>query len=125
MCADDYHCCTHWHHLSPEDQSHQFSAMLTLFRSCDPLAALCWTYSTIRVIGCIIHNLYCIPAYCILNLLQLPLYYISVDHYAKVENVLYNWLLYVVSSWSWGAGLIVHEHGDDIYTLRKGMFAKR
>lgn len=95
--------------------------MLTLLRSCDPLAALVWTYSTIRVIGCIIHNLYCIPAYCILNLLQLPLYYISVDTYAKVENVLYNWLLYVVSSWSWGAGLIVHEHGDDIYTLRKGM----
>ena len=96
--------------------------MFNFLSSCDPWAAFVCCYSTLRTIGCIIHNLYCIPAYYVLNLILLPLYYISIDHYARVENVLYNWLLYVVSSWSWAAGLVVHEHGDDIYALRKGLF---
>lgn len=70
------------------------------------------------MVGCMTHNLYCIPAYYLINLILLPLYYISIDHYARVEIILYNWLLYIVSSWSWCGGLVVHEHGDDIYSLR-------
>lgn len=77
-------------------------------------------YSYIRMVGCMTHNLYCIPAYYLINLILLPLYYISIDHYARVEIILYNWLLYIVSSWSWCGGLVVHEHGDDIYSLRNG-----
>lgn len=85
------------------------------------LHSICRTiFFWVRITGCILHNFYCIPAYVLINLILLPLYYISIDHYARVENYLYDWLLYVVSSWSWCCGLVVHEHGDDIYQLKNG-----
>ena len=41
----------------------------------------------------------------------------------KVENCTYNWLLYVVSSWSYGAGIHIHELGDSIYNLDGEFYA--
>lgn len=77
-------------------------------------------YGYLRMVVCLGHNLYCIPGYLILNLLLYPLFCLSVDTFSAVESTFYYWLLYVVGSWSNKCGLVVHEHGDDIYQLRKG-----
>ncbi|XP_075680025.1 acyl-CoA:lysophosphatidylglycerol acyltransferase 1-like [Dermatophagoides pteronyssinus] len=81
-----------------------------------PNIILC-TYKAIRMTCCMIHNVYCIPGYLLLNTLLLPLYYLSIDTYSHIENLLYDALLYIVGWWSYGGGLIVHEHGDDIHQL--------
>ncbi|KAH7638378.1 acyl-coa:lysophosphatidylglycerol acyltransferase 1-like protein [Dermatophagoides farinae] len=75
------------------------------------------TYKAIRMTCCMLHNVYCIPGYLLLNLLMLPLYYISIEAYSWIENILYYALLYIVGWWGYGGGLIVHEHGDDIHQL--------
>jgi hypothetical protein len=75
-------------------------------------------WSVVRLAVIIIHNAYCIPIYLLLNwFLLLPLFYSYPNHYNKIENYLYNWLLYIVSSWSYGAHIQIHEFGDDIYQL--------
>lgn len=85
-----------------------------------PNIILC-TYKAIRMTCCMIHNVYCIPGYLLLNTLLLPLYYLSIDTYSHIENLLYDALLYIVGWWSYGGGLIVHEHGDDIHQLLIGI----
>ncbi|KPM09354.1 acyl-CoA:lysophosphatidylglycerol acyltransferase 1-like protein [Sarcoptes scabiei] len=76
-------------------------------------------YGTFRVILCLLHNLYCVPGYLILNLILLPLRCLSLQTYSKIENFLYYSLLYIVGWWSYGCGIVVNEHGDDIYELKK------
>ncbi|CAG2163862.1 unnamed protein product [Oppiella nova] len=77
-----------------------------------------WSY--VRLVCILVHNLYTIPVYLFINWLVLwPLYLIDVHKYMMVENYLYNWCLYIVSSWSYGAGIIIHELGDDLYQLKE------
>lgn len=75
-------------------------------------------WSWLRVAIVLIHNAYCIPMYLLLNLVILkPLKWYNAQWYYQLENRLYNHLLYVVGSWSFGAGINVLECGDDIYKL--------
>lgn len=80
----------------------------------------CLVLGYLRIVFCVVHNLYCIPTYLLLTWMASPIFCISPTTYSKIENTLYYWLLYVVSGWSYGAGLVVHEHGDDIYSLPSG-----
>ena len=78
-------------------------------------------WGNVRLIICLLENFYCIPSYALINLILSPLYLMSIEYFSYFENVLYCWLLYVVSSWSYCCGLVVHEHGDDINKLSKGL----
>lgn len=73
-------------------------------------------YGFFRIICVIIHNLYHVPGYLFMSrFLLLPIYYIRPKLYYQIENHLYNWCLYTVSSWSWLAGL----QGKQTITLNR------
>lgn len=75
-------------------------------------------YSIVRFIGIIIQNIYCISSYLIITWIFLfPISWIRNDLYSRVENYLYNSLLFIVSSWSLAAGSTVVEAGDDYKLL--------
>ncbi|XP_054164544.1 acyl-CoA:lysophosphatidylglycerol acyltransferase 1-like [Oppia nitens] len=94
--------------------------MLWTYSQADVQKMLFNVWSYLRVVTIIIHNLYVIPIYLFINwTLLVPLYYLNIHKYMIVENYLYNWCLYVVSSWSYGAGLAIHEFGDDLYRLKE------
>lgn len=96
------------------------SNMLTAYSQEDIQKLMIRVWSYLRFLSIIVHNLYCIPIYLFINLcLLLPLFYINRQLYMRIENTLYNWLLYVVSSWSYGAGIIIEEFGDDLYQLNE------
>lgn len=63
-------------------------------------------YGYIRFLIVIIQNIYVIPGYLVINwLFLLPLRLIKPSLFHIIENNLYSWTLYVVSSWSWLAGI--------------------
>lgn len=75
-------------------------------------------YAILRLIGIVIENIYCVSSYLILSwILLLPIKWIKRDLYSKLENYLYNSLLYIVSSWSLAAESLVVEAGDDFKSL--------
>lgn len=71
------------------------------------------------MVTCIIHNFYCIPAYLFINAFLIPVYYLSTKTYSNIENSLFYSLLYIVGWWSYGCGMVVYEHGDDLSKLRR------
>jgi len=67
-----------------------------------------------RIAFIAIQNLIFIPSYLFTTHVVLyPIYLCDSRFYWKIENNLYNFLLYVVSSWSWCAGIVVHECGEN------------
>ena len=63
-------------------------------------------YSVFRIVFIAIQNLIFIPSYLFTTHVTLyPIYLCDTKLYWKIENNLYNFLLYVVSSWSWCAGI--------------------
>lgn len=71
-------------------------------------------YSIIRLLGIIVQNIYCVSSYLVLSwILLYPISLLRFDLYSKLENFLYNSLLYIVSSWSLAAGCTIIETGDD------------
>lgn len=80
-----------------------------------------YIYGTLRFLGIILQNLYCVSSYLVLSwIVFLPLSWIRLDLYAKVENCLYNSLLFIVSSWSMAAGAQIVEAGDEYKHLVEG-----
>jgi len=71
-------------------------------------------YSVFRITFILLQNLIFIPSYLFTTQVVLyPIYLYDSKFYWKIENNLYNFLLYVVSSWSWCAGIVVHECGEN------------
>merc|ERR1712071_682800 len=62
----------------------------------------------------IINNLYCIPTHCLWMIFLWPLQWFSPKWYLTIESFGFQWLLGMVSSWSWTAGYGVVEMGDEI-----------
>lgn len=111
---------------SPSPSSLSSTSSSTMF-SVSNLCSMEWlvkllraVFGYIRVVLCIIHNLYCIPIYLLLTLIACPLYWINKPAYSVYENHLYYFCLYIVSGWSYGGGLVVHEHGEDFNSLLDG-----
>jgi len=65
----------------------------------------------------IINNLYCIPTHCLWILTLWPLQWFSPKTYLTIEGYGFQWLLSMVSTWSWSAGYEVVEMGDEIESL--------
>lgn len=64
-------------------------------------------YSILRIAFIILQNVVFIPSYLFTTHVVLyPIYLCDSRTYWKIENHLYNFLLYVVSSWSWCAGIV-------------------
>uniref|UniRef100_A0A6G1SJ31 Acyl-CoA:lysophosphatidylglycerol acyltransferase 1 n=1 Tax=Aceria tosichella TaxID=561515 RepID=A0A6G1SJ31_9ACAR len=75
-------------------------------------------YGIVRFLIIIAENLYCIPSYLVLSwVILLPASWFKNGLYSRLENYLYNSLLFIVSSWSLAAGLTVVEAGDEFKHL--------
>lgn len=75
-------------------------------------------YSIFRVICIIIQNIYCVSSYLVLSwILLFPICLFNRDLYYRIENHLYNSLLFIVSSWSLAAGIQIVETGDNFKQL--------
>lgn len=73
-----------------------------------------YLYGIFRFFCIIVQNLYCVSSYLLLSwIILLPLNWLKSDLYSRLENYLYNSLLYIVSSWSLAAGATVVETGDE------------
>ena len=59
-------------------------------------------------------NLVCIPTYLAWLSLLAPLTLLSPDFFNRAEQVLFSWLLSIVSSWSWSAGYQLAESGASL-----------
>lgn len=71
-------------------------------------------YGLLRFLGIIVQNIYCVSSYLVLSwIILLPISWIRSDLYSKLENYLYNSLLFIVSSWSAAAGSSVIETGEE------------
>lgn len=71
-------------------------------------------YGIIRFVGIIVQNIYCVSSYLVLSwIILFPISWIKSDLYSRVENYLYNSLLFIVSSWSMAAGATIVETGDE------------
>lgn len=71
-------------------------------------------YGIFRFLVIIVQNIYCVSSYLVLSwILFLPISWIRSDIYSKAENLLYNSLLFIVSSWSLAAGETIVEAGDE------------
>lgn len=78
-------------------------------------------YSVVRLICIIVQNIYCISSYLILSwILFFPISFLKRDLYYRIENRLYNSLLFIVASWSLAAEITVVETGDDFKKLIDG-----
>lgn len=58
----------------------------------------------LRLIFVILNNIYCIPTYCVWMLMLLPFRKLYPSLYWKMEGLFFNWLLAMVTMWSWTAG---------------------
>ena len=73
-----------------------------------------YVYGIARLLCIIVQNLYCVSSYLALSwIVLLPINWLRSDLYSRLENYLYNSLLFIVSSWSLAAGITVVESGDE------------
>lgn len=71
-------------------------------------------YGVFRFLVIIVQNIYCVSSYLVLSwILLLPISWFRSDIYSRAENLLYNSLLFIVSSWSLAAGETIVETGDE------------
>ncbi|KAI9560805.1 hypothetical protein GHT06_011757 [Daphnia sinensis] len=78
---------------------------------------LMYIWGTIRFILIIVNNLYCIPTHCLWLLTLWPLKWFSPEIYLTLEGFGFQWLLSMVSAWSYTAGYDIVEMGDDIQKI--------
>ena len=80
----------------------------------------CWAKSTdclffhCRTVWVLLCNLICIPSYLAWLTLFLPVYLSSPRLYWQIEEVLFSWMLSIVSCWSWSAGYTILESGESL-----------
>lgn len=95
----------------------QSSPMVSLRRSSGrpsyrPVLKYIW--AVIRFLLIILNNLYCIPTHVLWLTLLLPARKYVPALYYRIEQILFSWLLAMVSAWSWSAGYNIVEVGADI-----------
>lgn len=73
-----------------------------------------WTKYLIRIILITFNNMYCIPTYTIIMSLLYPIFLLSPAAYYKIEETMFNWMLSMVSCWSYTAGYQIAESGDSL-----------
>ena len=59
-------------------------------------------------------NIICIPSYVVWMGIFLPVYLSSPRAYWQIEEVMFSWMLSMVSCWSWSAGYSVVESGESL-----------
>jgi len=74
-------------------------------------------FQVLRTVWVLVSNLVCIPCYLGWLALLSPVWIFSREAYTKIEEVLFNWLLSIVSCWVWSAGFSVVETGDSLDSL--------
>lgn len=75
-------------------------------------------YGIVRFLVIIAENLYCIPSYLVLSwVVLLPASWFKNGLYSRLENYLYNSLVFIVASWSLAADLTIVETGDEFKHL--------
>ena len=67
-----------------------------------------------RTVWVLLCNLICIPSYLAWLTLFLPVYLSSPRLYWQIEEVLFSWMLSIVSCWSWSAGYTILESGESL-----------
>lgn len=70
-----------------------------------------------RFLFIIVNNLYCIPTHCLWMLMLWPLQWVSPKTYLTLEGIGFQWLLSMVSAWSYTAGYNVVEMGDEVQRI--------
>jgi len=80
-----------------------------------PTNILIYTLRTVWVLLC---NLICIPSYLAWMVLFLPVYLSSPLIYWQIEEVMFSWMLSIVSCWSWSAGYNIVESGESLDNLK-------
>jgi len=73
---------------------------------------------TVRTIWVLVCNLLCIPSYLAWMLLFLPVYLASPPIYWMIEEVMFSWMLSMVTCWSWSAGYHIMESGESLDLLK-------
>lgn len=68
-------------------------------------------YRTVWVLLC---NIVCIPSYVAWMTLFLPVYLSSPLIYWQLEEVMFSWMLSIVSCWTWSAGYNILESGESL-----------
>nr|CAH0103276.1 unnamed protein product [Daphnia galeata] len=76
-----------------------------------------YIWGSIRFFLIIVNNLYCIPTHCLWLITLLPLKWFLPQVYLTLEGFGFQWLLSMVSAWSYTAGYNVIEMGDDIHKI--------
>ena len=72
-------------------------------------------YRTLWVLAC---NMVCIPTYLCWMALFLPIYLVNPATYWSIEEVMFSWMLSMVSCWSWSAGqcTLTNHNNQSHYT---------
>ena len=73
------------------------------------------SFRTIWVLLC---NLICIPTHTAWLILFLPVHLASPHIYWMMEEVMFSWMLAIVTSWSWTAGYHISESGEHLDSLK-------
>jgi len=73
---------------------------------------------TIRFFWVLLCNLVCIPSYLAWMTLFLPVHLASPPLYWQLEEVMFSWMLSIVSCWSWSAGYSIVESGESLDNLQ-------
>lgn len=73
---------------------------------------------TLRTIWVLLCNLICIPTHTAWLILFLPVHLASPHIYWMMEEVMFSWMLAIVTSWSWTAGYHISESGEHLDSLK-------
>ena len=77
------------------------------------------TFSLFRTTWVLLCNLICIPTHTAWMLLFLPVYLASPPIYWMIEEVMFSWMLTIVTCWSWSAGYHISESGEHLDLLMR------
>ena len=83
---------------------------LYVFSTSFRLSSKAW--GLFRFLFIIVNNLYCIPTHCLWMLMLWPLQWVSPKTYLTLEGIGFQWLLSMVSAWSYTAG-----YNGNIHTM--------
>jgi len=72
----------------------------------------------LRTVWVLLCNTICIPSYVVWMGLFLPVYLSSPRVYWQIEEVMFSWMLSMVSCWSWSAGYSIVESGESLDNLK-------
>ena len=72
-------------------------------------------FRTLWVLGC---NMVCIPSYICWMILFSPSYCLSPRLFWMIEEVMFSWMLSMVTCWSWSAGFNIVESGENLDSMK-------